>query len=238
MLYLTLSFSVSMVLTSSIYLGSIAPESAPSSRGSLLTSHGTWTTVSLFQWGNSLNITFQYLMVQFNKLWELKDFSSLKFQIILQYYQYKHDHVSHSSSPYSGTSLCYGLLSMAVTNTIIKSNCWSKGLISSHSSKSSKKKVMVRTEGRNLQAKVEAETLEEPCLLTCSSSVRQLAILYHQVDSDVVASLTVGWAISHQSLIKIIPTARSPTPIRFLLARWLNSVSSWQQNNQHNYISF
>lgn len=103
-----------------------------------------------------------------------------------------------------------------------QNNSQSHSFISYHSSKNSMKEVKARTEGRNQGARIEVETLKEHCLLGCSPGLREFVALYHPVEP---APLTVGWFISHQSLIKNTTPPSFSASVRFILTGWLKSVS-------------
>ena len=84
-------------------------------------------------------------------------------------------------------SLCPGLFSILVTNSINASNSKTQGFISSHGFKTIRTEVNIGRECRNLEARLEGVVMEERFSLKCSTSLGQLAILHHPVDSKRVA---------------------------------------------------
>lgn len=93
------------------------------------------------------------------------------------------------------------------------------------------KKVRTETQGRNLKTRADAETTEECCLLACLGC----SLIEPRTTSSGVAPLTMGWSLSHRSLIKKVSYKLAYSSIlqrRFLsqysLLRWLQLMPSWQ----------
>lgn len=125
-------------------------------------------------------------------------------------------------------------LSIAVIETIIKSNLGRKRFIALGRFSPSLREVRARTHDGTLRLGTDIENIEDCFLLGCSSRLtHELLFLYH------TRPPTYRWrclhchdlGLSHRRAL-LASLTQSFSPSRFPLPKWLQLLSSWQKSNQ------